>query len=242
MQAPKSPEQLAQEMTLLYRDEHVAAVNKPAGMLVHRGWDRDPVVAMTELRDLLEEYIYPVHRLDRPTSGVLLFALTVDAARALGRSFEQQQVGKRYLALVRGICPESGTIDYPIHNQPRRKGPRVPAVTDFKRLDSFERYSLVEARPRTGRLHQIRRHLRHIDHPLVGDVSYGVGEINRRFRSDFGLYRLALHALEITFAHPHSGETLRVAAPLPSDLSEPLSKMGLTIPSLLTPAPVPDSV
>ncbi|HIA04416.1 MAG TPA: pseudouridylate synthase [Myxococcales bacterium] len=230
MPPPKTPEQLAEEMTLLYQDEHVAVVNKPSGMLVHRGWDRDRIVAMTALRDLLDTHVYPVHRLDRPTSGAVIFALNVEAARSLSHSFEKRLVDKRYLALVRGITPESGTIDYPIHNQPRRKGPRVPAVTDFERLDTFERFSLVEARPLTGRLHQIRRHLRHITHPLIGDISYGTGDLNRRFRADFGLYRLALHALEITIPHPVTGESLKVGATLPSDLAEPLQKMGLKIP------------
>jgi tRNA pseudouridine65 synthase len=134
-------------------------------------------------------------------------------------------VYKRYLALVRGIPAPSGVIDHPIPRAPG--GPRVPAVTRFRLLATFERYAWVEAVPETGRLHQVRRHLKHISHPVIGDVRYGKGEHNRLFRSRFGLYRLALHAAEIAFQHPSSGAPMRFSAPLPDDLAGPLACMGI---------------
>ena len=209
---------------VLHVDEDLAVVHKASGLLVHRGWGSDSVVAMTLLRDHLGRYVYPVHRLDRSTSGVLVFALSSEGARALQEQFEGGTVQKRYLALVRGHTPEEGTIDHPLARD--KDSERRPAVTDFRRLGTFERYSLVEARPRTGRLHQIRRHFKHISHHLIGDVRYGKGEHNRYFRERFGLHRLALHALSIAFEHPRSGENLCFRAGPPKDLAEPLEAMG----------------
>ena len=209
----------------LYRDSDIAVVNKPSGMLVHRGWDNDKVVAMTVVRDHLGQYVYPVHRLDRPTSGALIFALHKEAARALSQAFESGQVNKGYLALVRGIAPPSGTIDHPIPKEPNKE--RVPALTEFRRLFEYERYSLVAAWPKTGRLHQIRRHLKHISHPLIGDTKYGKGDHNRFFRETFGLMRLGLHASSVSFPHPQTGEELQVEAPMPKDFAEPLRAIGV---------------
>ena len=209
----------------LYRDSDIAVVNKPSGMLVHRGWDNDKVVAMTVVRDHLEQYVYPVQRLDRPTSGALIFALHKKAARALCQAFESGQVHKGYLALVRGIAPESGTIDHPIPKEPNKE--RVPALTEFRRLFEYERYSLVAVWPKSGRLHQIRRHLKHLSHPLIGDTKYGKGAHNRFFRERFGLMRLGLHASSISFPHPQTGKELIVQAPMPQDFVEPLRAMGV---------------
>jgi tRNA pseudouridine65 synthase len=207
----------------------LVAVNKPSGMAVHRGWSREKIVAMKVARDLLGRHVYPVHRLDRATSGVLLLALDPGTARGIQEKFEAGGMAKRYLALVRGIPPEEGVIDHPVPRSPR--GARVPAVTTFRRLATFERYALVEVTPKTGRLHQIRRHLKHISHPLIGDVRYGKGEHNRLFRERFGLHRLALHALELAFDHPATGEPLRITAPVPEDLARPLREMGMAVPS-----------
>src|SRR5262245_4762502 len=203
-------------MEILFRDASVVVVNKPAGLLVHRGWAQDEEVAMTLVRDLVGAYVYPVHRLDRGASGALAFALTAEAARALGDAFANGAVGKRYLALVRGVPPDHGVIDHPI---PRREdGPRVPASTEFRRIESFGRYSLVEAIPRTGRLHQIRRHPKHISCPLIGDVRYGKGEHNRLFREQYGLHRLALHASGLEFSHPADSHRVAIEAPLAADM------------------------
>lgn len=212
-------------LPLLYRDRWIAAFAKPSGLLVHRGWGDDAVVAVDLVAEQLGQRVHPAHRLDRATSGVLLFALDPESAAALGGCFEQGLVQKTYLALVRGVTPEEGRVDHPI---PRREnGPRVPAATSFRRLGVFERYSLVEAHPETGRLHQVRRHLKHISHPIVGDVNYGKGEINRHFRERFGLRRLALHASRLSLLHPFTGERLSLAAPIPEDLRGPLEAMGL---------------
>ena len=217
-------------LPVLYRDERLLAVDKPAGLAVHRGTARDRTFALQIVRDQVGRHVHAVHRLDRATSGVLLFALDFEAARRMQERFEAGAVAKRYLALVRGIPPEEGVIDHPI---PRDvDGPRVPAVTEFRRLAVFERYALVEARPRTGRRHQIRRHFKHLSHPLIGDVRYGKGEHNRLFRERFGLHRLALHALELSFEAPEwleTGETLRIVAPLPEDLAGPLRAMGMGV-------------
>lgn len=214
---------------LLYVDEHVVVANKPSGLLVHRGWDNDDDVAMFRVRDVLGgAHVHPLHRLDRGTSGALAFARTTEAARTLAAAFEAGAIEKQYLALVRGqVAADAGTIDYPI--QKAEDGPRVPAVTHYRvvRRSPVDRCSLVLALPETGRLHQIRRHLRHIDHPLVGDVRHGSGAVNRHYRATYGLHRLALHAHRLAFAHPVTGARVEVEAPMPADLAEPLAKLGL---------------
>jgi tRNA pseudouridine65 synthase len=216
------------ELTLLHRDDRLAAFAKPSGLLVHRGWGDDAIVALDLARAALGAYVYPVHRLDRATSGVLLFALDSGSAAAMGRLFEAGAVHKTYFALVRGVPPEAGVIDSPVPKS--EGGARVPALTLFRRCHVVEderRWSIVEARPQTGRLHQIRRHLKHLGHPIVGDVNYGKGDINRLFRERFGLCRLALHAAELSFAHPFTGETVVIAAALPADLRGPFDQLGI---------------
>lgn len=206
-------------------------VDKPSGMIVHRGpHTGDERGLVSHLRDLIGQRVHPVHRLDRGTSGVLLLALDVEAARALGAAFAGATIGKRYLALVRGVPPDAGVIDHPISR--REDGPRVAAVTEYRRLDTIGRYSWVEARPRTGRLHQVRRHLKHISCPIIGDVNYGKGEHNRLFRDQYDLRRLALHARLLTFPHPRTGEPTTIEAPLPDDLAGPLRALGIAEPHL----------
>jgi tRNA pseudouridine65 synthase len=208
-------------LELVHEDAHLVAINKPSGMLVHRGWANDDVVAVDLLHAQLGRRVWPLHRLDRGTSGVLLFALDVDTARQLGGAFERGEVHKRYLALVRGHAPEHMLIDYGLRRVDDKSSDRQPAQTRVRRLAQFERYSLVEAEPLTGRTHQIRRHLKHIAHPIIGDVRYGKGDHNRMFRERFGLHRLALHAAELRVAE------LTIRAPLPKDLSEPFTAMNL---------------
>jgi tRNA pseudouridine65 synthase len=215
----------ARGLTLLHRDEHVAAFAKPSGLLVHRGWADDCTVAVDLAREAIGARVHPLHRLDRATSGVLLFALDPAAAAAMARLFELGEVHKRYLALVRGVPPAEGVVDHPVPKS--EGGPRVPAVTAFRTLATVGRWSLVEARPATGRLHQIRRHLKHLGHPLVGDVNYGKGDVNRFFRDAYGLRRLALHAAEVRFRHPILGAEVVVRAPVPDDLRGPLVALGM---------------
>jgi tRNA pseudouridine65 synthase len=205
---------------ILYRDDALVAVSKPSGLAVHRGWAQDASYAMTEVRDLLGQWVYPVHRLDRGASGILLFALSSEAARVLCQSFERREVDKTYWALVRGAPADEVTIDHPL--RPESSDEAQPAVTHVRRLAQYGRYAWVEARPVTGRLHQIRRHLKHVACPLIGDVRYGKGEHNRWFREQFGLHRLALHAARLRVRSPAGGELLCLDAPLPADLAGPL--------------------
>jgi len=233
-------------LTLIHRDEAIAVFNKPAGLLLHRSFiDRhEKRFALQMARDLLGQRVFPVHRLDRPTSGVLLFALNPEIASILTASFAQSAVTKGYLAIVRGITPAEGTIDHPLleeqdKHDPYRQEDKEPqsAVTFYRRLAETElpfpvgryrtsRYSLVEVTPRTGRRHQIRRHFKHIFHPLVGDVNYGEGRHNRFFREEFGCQRLLLHASSLVISHPVNNSQLTFDAPLDSAFSCLLGRLG----------------
>jgi tRNA pseudouridine65 synthase len=231
---------LPRRLDLLHLDERVAAVNKPSGLVVHRSaraGDRDNCVR--RLRDQLARRVWPVHRLDRGTSGVLLFALDAGAARELAAAFARRQVHKSYLAVVRGVPAESGEVDYALARA--AGGARSPARTRYERLASVElpyavgryptaRYALVRAWPLTGREHQLRRHMAHLRHPIVGDVTHGDGRHNRFFRERFGLRRLLLHAEELRLAHPDGGE-LEVSAPLPEELARLWHELGWSDPS-----------
>ena len=214
----------ADVLTVVYRDCWLCAIDKPSGLLVHksaRGDDR--VFAMQMLRDQLGQKVWPVHRLDRATSGVLLFALDAGTAAAVGQQIMARSVDKRYLAVVRGHTGLEGRIDKALSTNDGRAD--QPALTDYRRLATMElpipvgryasaRYSLVEVFPHTGRTHQIRRHFKHIFHPLVGDTTYGEGRHNRLFRTEFACHRLLLHAAELRLAHPHTHEPLCLQAPL----------------------------
>ncbi len=212
-------------LRLLFRDEHLVVADKPAGLAVHRGWAPERDVAMVRVRDALGVHVYPVHRLDRGTSGTLVFALSSEVAGLFAQLFATGAVEKTYLALVRSVPPENGVIDHPLPPGEARGEARVPARTAFIRREVFGRYSLVEARPETGRLHQIRRHLKHIACPIIGDVRYGKGEHNRLFRETFDLHRMFLHAARIRFPHPVTGAMLDMHAPLPPELEATLARL-----------------
>jgi tRNA pseudouridine65 synthase len=214
-----------EDVVLLHLDERVALVDKPSGIVVHRGWADDDGGLLIAVRDRVGRHVWPAHRLDRGASGVVAFALDEEAAATLGRAFAEGQVEKRYLALVRGHPPAELVIDHPVPTRP--DGPRAPAVTAIRTLGVWERYALVEAVPRTGRLHQIRRHLKHIACPLIGDVNYGKGEHNRLFRERFGLHRLALHALSLRVPHPTTGALLYGYAAPSGSLAACLVAIGL---------------
>jgi tRNA pseudouridine65 synthase len=181
------------------------------------------VHALELVRDAVGAYLYPVHRLDRATSGVLLFALDVGAARAIGNAFQEGRVEKRYLALVRGAPPDQARVTHPLS---RDDGEPQPAVTEITTLARYGRYALVEARPESGRTHQIRRHLKHLSCPIIGDVRYGKGEHNRLFRTRHGLHRLALHAASLTLADPSTGERVTIEAPLPEVFARTLTALA----------------
>jgi len=216
-------------LRILYRDESCAVVEKPSGMIVHRGWANDDQDLMRLTRDALGRYVYPLHRLDRGASGAVLFALDEHAARTLNRAFAAGEVDKRYLAITRGHPPERGTIDHPIPRAPGEE--RVSAQTEYQLLGTFERYALVLALPKTGRLHQIRRHLKHLSCPLIGDVRYGKGEHNRLFRERYALDRLALHAAALRFVHPLTERRVAVRAPIAGSFERCLDALGLGIPA-----------
>jgi tRNA pseudouridine65 synthase len=219
---------------VLHLDDRLVAVDKPAGMVVHRSeWCPEGEPVLQRLRDQLGRRVWPVHRLDRATSGVLLFALDADAARQLSVQFERHEVDKRYEAIVRGWTERSGTIDSPLREHP--DAPLLPAVTEYRRRASLElpipfgahatvRYAFVEARPRTGRMHQIRRHFAHLRHPIVGDVRHGDGKHNRLFRS-LGLPGMLLRAVALTVRAPDSQRELAIVAPRSGALADALARL-----------------
>ncbi len=234
-------------LDILYRDDFFIAVNKPSGLLVHRSWiDKEAKeFALQIVRDMTGRYVHPVHRLDKPTSGVLIFAFDKETARRFDALFGSGQVHKSYLAVVRGYTEPSGFIDYPLKEvldkmtdaKARADKPPQSAVTRYKRLATLElpipvsrypvaRYSLVRLMPKTGRKHQLRRHMKHIFHPIVGDTKYGRTEHNRLFRQHFDSHRLLLHAHTVTFPHPATGETLTIEAPPPEDFSKIAALFG----------------
>ncbi|UTF50143.1 pseudouridine synthase [Desulfomicrobium sp. ZS1] len=223
------------EIPVLYRDEHLVAVHKPAGLLVHRNAHagREPFLLQI-LRDQLGQRLYPVHRLDRPTSGLMIMALSPQAAHALALQFANQEVGKTYLAVTRGFAPPQGLIVDPLKSE---SGSLQEAQTEFTRLATAEiphpvgpnptaRYSLVRACPRTGRTHQIRRHFAHIRHPLIGDVLRGDGRQNRFFRDHFGLHRLLLASVELTFHHPEDNSPMTLTCPPAKELLDLFDQLG----------------
>jgi tRNA pseudouridine65 synthase len=209
----------------IHVDEALAVVDKPSGIVVHPGWAQDEGGLLRRVRQALGREVFPAHRLDRGASGVVVFALSGAIAGVLGKAFAEGRVDKHYLALVRGHPPDDSVIDHDI--PAKEDGPRVPAQTRVRRLGVWGRYALCEAQPRTGRLHQIRRHLKHIACPIIGDVNYGKGEHNRFFRDSYGLQRLALHAFRLQLAHPVTGAPLVLNAPLSGSFADCLRAIGL---------------
>jgi tRNA pseudouridine65 synthase len=227
---------------ILYQDDFFIAVNKPAGLAVHRSpMTRDqkrflvPVV-----RDMIGKRVYPVHRLDRPTGGVILLAFSSEATRLMAENFGAQAVRKTYLAVVRGYTAAADVIDYPLTKSTDdlgRRKERRSAVTRYRRLATAElphpvgryptaRYSLVEARPVTGRQHQIRRHMNHISHPILGDRKYGDNQHNRFFNQRYNCRRLLLAATELQFVHPYSQTPVRIRARIDPVFSQVLQDLG----------------
>lgn len=222
-------------LPVLYQDDQLIAVNKPAGLLVHRSdIDRHETEnAMKTVRDQVGQWVFPVHRLDKATSGVLVFALDSEIARRISGFFSEAKVSKTYLAVVRGYTSEADRIVHPLRDQwdkmtdrkADKEKPGKEAITDYRRLATVElphpvgrytsaRFSLVQAAPLTGRIHQIRRHMKHIFHPIIGDTTYGDGKQNEFFRANFQCRRLLLHARSIAFPHPDTGQLLHIDAPL----------------------------
>ena len=222
-------------LTILYQDEFLVAIDKPAGMLVHRSFlDRhETVFVMQTLRNQLGQHVFPVHRLDRPTSGVLLFALSADVARLLTEQLTEQHWRKFYLAVCRGFVKQAGILDYPLKeqldkiadkqaSQDKDKQEAITALWPLARVElpiaigkyPVARYSLVALQPLTGRKHQLRRHLSHLRHPIVGDTTHGEGKHNRLFAEHFHSQRLLLIAKRLELIHPVTGVDLVIEAPL----------------------------
>lgn len=215
-------------MDVIYQDEHFIAVNKPSGFHVHP--PEDPRIRVPKekiclylVRDKIQQKVYPVHRLDAGTSGVLLFALSSDSAREMCTLFSERKTKKTYWAVTRGYTPENLEIQIPLELD--STGDLVEAHTSLKRLATLElpvavgkkfptaRYSLVEVKPHTGRYHQIRRHLNRISHPLLGDAYHGDTRHNQFFRKDLKIEGLCLKALELSFVHPWTRQSVTLTAP-----------------------------
>jgi tRNA pseudouridine65 synthase len=232
---------------VIFRDEHMVAVNKPSGLLVHRSpIDRhENRFALQLVRDQIGQRVYPVHRLDKPTSGVLLFALSSEIARELSEQFASHSVQKQYIAVVRGWTPEAGLIDHAIKDKPdkladrhrTRERPSLEAQTCYRRLATVEipcaidryptsRYSLVELNPLQGRKHQLRRHMKHLGYPIIGDAKYGKGVQNRFFQEQYCCHRLLLACIGMTVVHPVTGEALALRAGLDETFCRLLREFG----------------
>jgi tRNA pseudouridine65 synthase len=226
-------------LEILYQDDALIAVNKPAGLAVHRSRmvGNAEEFLVDQLREQIGDSVYLAHRLDRATSGVLLIARSREVAGALGEQFMGRHVHKKYLAVVRGWpVPDEGLIDYALPGS-RETGPRRQARTHYRRLAAIEvpialgrypqqRYALVQAEPESGRFRQIRKHLAHIHHPVIGDCQHGRSDHNRLYKQYFGCHRMLLHAWRLRFAHPLSGASMQIEAPLDQEYTTLLERFS----------------
>jgi tRNA pseudouridine65 synthase len=223
-------------LDILYRDEYLVAINKPHGLLVHRSAiaaDAEEF-AIQLLRDQIGIKVNPVHRIDRKTGGVLLFALNKTVEIAMQQQFMENQVHKKYLAVVRGYTPDSEDIDYPLRKE---NGTLQDAFTSYHTLQRAEievpfgghdtsRYSLVEVIPATGRMHQIRKHLSHIFHPIIGDRTHGCNKQNKLFKEKWEMTTMLLHASQLTFTHPVTGALMEIKAPVQEEFNRVMRLMN----------------
>ncbi len=223
-------------LDILFRDDDLIAINKPHGLLVHRS----PIAADVEefalqlLRDQIGLKVNPVHRLDRKTGGVLLFAFNKDTEIAMQQQFMDNQVKKRYLAIVRGHTPDTEDIDYPLRKE---NGTLQEAFTHYHTLQCAEldvplgahptsRYSLIEVAPETGRMHQIRKHMSHVFHPIIGDRTHGCNKQNKLFTERWEMNTMLLHASSLSFKHPHTGIEVNIEAPLHDEFKRVMEIMN----------------
>jgi tRNA pseudouridine65 synthase len=246
---------------ILHIDDQIVVVSKPAGLLVHRSTlDRHETRFLVQsLRDQLGRAVMPVHRLDRPTSGALVLAFEGTACGTLSDAFERGLVRKHYMAIVRGEIPHEGFVDHPLRRLTDDPGERPGAAeifdaarTRYRRLATTElphridrypttRYSLVALEPLTGRRHQLRRHLKHLSHPIIGDTTYGKSTHNRFFEAQFGSRRLLLAATRLCFPHPADGRAMEIVAPLSDDFLRLIDALGWT-PAISAAEPAGDDV
>ena len=226
---------LLKQDDILYRENELLGINKPAGIPVHgsRILEDQPETLLTMVRNHEGKIVHAAHRLDRPVSGVMLVTASKQMLRQLGQEFENRRVRKCYLAVVRGWPDSGGTISHPLlpPRDERKAGSVVrEAVTRYERIARVEipipihpypasRYSLLALYPETGRRHQLRRHMKHISHHLIGDTTYGRGEHNLMFREKFACHRLLLHAWSLEFHHPADNKLIRINAPLDAEFN-----------------------
>jgi tRNA pseudouridine65 synthase len=226
-------------LPILFHDEWLVAIQKPHGLLVHRS----PIArdaeefALQLLSKQLGRPVWPVHRLDRKTSGILLFALDENTNRLMQQLFMNKDVEKTYLAIIRGHTTFTGTIDYPLT---REDGKIQDAITHFQTLAQSEiavpngkfatsRYSLVQVKPETGRMHQIRKHFAHIFHPIIGDRPHGCNKQNKLFKENWNMTSMMLHASELTFHHPYTKERISITCPVSKEFNRTLQFLNLTL-------------
>ena len=225
-------------LQILHQDEYLVAINKPNGLLVHRTSiaTNTDTFAVQELRNQLSQHVYPVHRLDRKTSGVLLFALKPELVAPIQAQFAESKIEKVYWAILRGWTDDEGLIDYALTND---AGKTQEAITAYKTLERTEvsvpfgkhdtsRYSLVEAYPKTGRMHQLRKHFAHIHHPIIGDRPHGCNKQNKLFLEKWKMNTMLLHAKSLEFEHPVSHEKIKLTASLNSEFLRMLNTLSFS--------------
>jgi tRNA pseudouridine65 synthase len=230
---------LCSMLSIVYQDDHLIAINKPHGLLVHRSKIANDATefALQLLRDQIGKKVSPVHRLDRKTSGLLLFAFEKEVEIAMQKQFQEGLVEKKYLAILRGFAPEKLDIDYPLSKE---NGNLQEAFTSFVTLQHSEidvpfgkhptsRYSLVEAMPTTGRMHQLRKHFAHIFHPIIGDRKHGCNKQNRFFMEQFQMTTMLLHASNLTFNHPVTDEKITLTANIHDEFKRVMELMKFSI-------------
>jgi len=223
-------------LEIVYQDDHLIAINKPHGLLVHRSSIATDAkeFALQLLRDQVNRRVSPVHRLDRKTGGLLLFAFEKDVEIAMHQQFQNSEVQKKYLAIVRGYAPDSEEIDYPLAKE---NGTMQEAFTAFVTLKRAEldiafgkhptsRYSLVEATPTTGRMHQLRKHFAHIFYPIIGDRKHGCNKQNKFFKEQWEMTTMLLHASELLFKHPVTKEDIHLKAPVHEEFKRVMDLMS----------------
>lgn len=224
-------------LEILFKDAYLVIINKPNGLLVHRSKiaTNTDVYALQILRDQIGQKVYPVHRLDRKTSGVLIFALSPEVNSQMQQLLVNNQVSKTYEAIVRGYTPDEAIIDYPLTND---SGKTQDAVTNFLTLKKSEiqlahgkfktsRYSLIEVQPQTGRFHQIRKHFAHLRHPIIGDRPHGCNKQNKLFKESWDMITMMLHANMVEFKHPITNESMLIKASPPAEFVRTLTVLKL---------------
>lgn len=228
-------------LEILFEDDFYIGINKPAGILVHKtsiAKEEETLWALQHLRDQIGQKVYPLHRIDRPTSGILMFAKSSEAASLLQPPFPTTEIEKFYLCIVRGYMEDKhGVINHPLKK--KLIGELQKAQTSYWSLAQSEipfpsspkyptsRYSLLKVYPHTGRMHQIRRHMAHARHYVIGDSTHGDNKQNNFFRTQFGLENMLLHAWEISFSHPYTKQEINLLADLPGHFLKTMNILGL---------------